>query len=89
MELCHPHVGVALRVGVVQHFIKHTVEIEVSSRERRKVAHMFTFVHWYKVHPRATWFHPRIIVASPDMVMNGPAVFLPIIYICSLCTHFR
>ena len=38
---------------------------------------MFAFVYWYKVNPRATWFHPCIIVASPDMVMNGPAVFLP------------
>ena len=67
-----------LCVVVVQHFIKVTVEIKGSSQEKREVPHMFAFVYWYKIHPRATWFHPRIIVASPDMVMNGPAVFLPI-----------
>lgn len=46
---------------------------------------MFAFVHWYKVHPRATWFHPRLIVVSTDMVMNGPAVFLPISRIYAPC----
>ena len=74
-----------LRVGVVQHFLRHTVEIESSSHETTKVAHMFAFVHWYRVHPRATWFHPRIIVVSPDMIMNGPAVFLPISRIYAPC----
>ena len=66
-----------LRVGVVQHFVKHTVEIVSSSQEKRTVTHLFAFLHWYRVHPRATWFHPHIIVASLDMVTNGPAVFLP------------
>ena len=78
-----------LRVGVVQHFIKHTIEIEVSSQEKRKVSHMFAFVYWYKVHPRANWFHPRIIVISPDMIMNGPAVFLPISRIFALVQSFQ
>ena len=45
-----------LRVGVVQHF---TVEIKGSSQETRKVPHMFAFVYWYNIHPRATWFHPH------------------------------
>ena len=46
---------------------------------------MFAFVYWYNIHPRATWFHLRIIVASPDMDMNGPAVFLPISRIFPPC----
>ena len=35
-----------LRVGVVQHFIKVTVEINGSSQEKREVPHMFAFVYW-------------------------------------------
>ena len=76
MELRHHH---------VIHYVLVLFNIFLNILLSSKVPHMFAFVYWYKVHPRATWFHPRIIVASPDMVMNGPAVFLPISRLFAPC----
>ena len=82
VELCHDHV---IHYVLVFNILSNIIEIENSSHEKRQVPHMFAFVHWYKVHPRATWFHQSIIVVSQDMVVNGPAVFLPVSRIFAPC----
>lgn len=73
-----------LRVGVIQHFIRHTVQLN-SSSQQCVATHIFALVHWHRVHPREKWFHPRILVISSDMLMNGPAVFLPLSRIFAPC----
>lgn len=38
-----------------------------------------SFSDRYRVHPQENWFHSRILVISSDMLMNGPAVFFPLV----------
>ena len=76
-----------LRVGIIQYFVRHTVSLcSPDSHSQQSKTHLFAFVFWYQTHPRERWFHPRIRVLSPDMVMNGPATFLPISRTHGSCT---
>ncbi len=74
-----------LRVGVIQNFIRHTISLNANnSAKRKKLTHIFAKVHWYRIHPKENWFHPRVLV-SPDMQMAGAAAFLPISRILARC----
>lgn len=74
-----------LRVGVLQYFIRHTINVPTSVTQFKRVSHVFACVHWYQTHLRENWYHHRIIVASPDIDSCGPATFIPISRIFSSC----
>lgn len=57
--------------------------------ETTRVAHIFARVYWFKTHPRENWFHPRVLVLSPDQDCAGPATFISVsrIYGCCAIVH--
>lgn len=76
-----------LRVGVIQYFIRHYISVPTSNSgtQFKKLSHIFARVHWYQTHLREDWYHPRVLVSSPDMDITGPSSFLPISRIFSTC----
>ena len=79
-----------LYVGIVQYFFKHSVKLTKSgSLNFEKVNHIFANVHWYRLHPRENWFHPRIIVVSTDFDDFGPANFIPLSRCFAQCAVAR
>jgi len=63
-----------LRVGIIQYFVRHTVSL-CSPQGKQDNVYLFALIHWFRVHPREEWFHPRIKVVSTEVEMCGPAVF--------------
>ena len=44
-----------LRIGIIQHFIRHAVRLDTNSRKY----HIFARIFWFKSHPRENWFNHR------------------------------
>jgi hypothetical protein len=63
-----------LRVGIIQHFIRHAVRLNTNSKKY----HIFGRIFWFKSHPRENWFNHRAYVLSPDLITHGPATFIPV-----------
>ena len=74
-----------LRVGIVQHFIRHAVQLDADS----KIYHIFARVFWFKNHPRENWFNSRTYVLSPDLIKHGPATFIPVSRIRCRCAIIK
>ena len=62
-----------LWVGIVQHFIRHAVQLNADS----KIYHIFARTFWFKSHPRENWFSSRTYVLSPEPITHGPATIIP------------
>lgn len=78
-----------LHVGVIQYFIRHTVNIPTSASKSKGIVHIFARVHWYRKHWRENWFHQRALVVQPEMNIGGPATFLPISRVFSRCALIK
>lgn len=74
-----------LRVGIIQYFIRHTISVSTSETQFKRISHIFARVHWYRTHPRESWYHHRILVVSQDTESFGPATFLPMSRVFSSC----
>ena len=66
-----------LRVGIVQYFIKHPISvIDIATRAKRVVNHIFANVQWFYKHPRESWYPSPALVVSTDIDSCCPASFI-------------
>ena len=71
-----------LRVGIIQHFIRHAVQLDANSKKY----HIFARIFWFKSHPK-TGLNHRAYVLSPDLIKHGPATlnFIPVSRVHCCC----
>ena len=68
------------RIGVIQHFLTHSLELFESSTENGtdKLEHLFAYVRWKKLHPDSNWFGISAIVCIDIMELPDACCFLPV-----------
>jgi len=68
-------------VGVIQHFIKHTISFSDGIEEE----HLFCYIHWKQAHPNFDWFGQSAIVSSTLDEVIDAFCYMPIQWIA--CKH--
>ena len=52
-------------------FVRHNIVYD-----SKKVAHIFSRVHWFKSHPKENWFNHHLAVIDSDLQNSGPVTFM-------------
>jgi hypothetical protein len=79
------------RVGVVQHYILHTVHFQsesgTGSSGTKKVEHVFAYVLWKQIHPNSDFYGVTNTVSCDLFETPAACCFLPVQRIATLAAH--
>ena len=77
-----------LSVGIVQHFIKHTLHLKMgTANEISQVEHIFAVVKWMKRHSNPNFYGTSATVSSNEYEQSSMCSFLPVQRISYLAAH--
>ena len=75
-------------VGIVQHFIKHTIHMKQTTNDQiNTMEHIFAVVKWMKRHPNLNFYGLSATVSRNECEQRGMCSFLPVQRIASLAAH--
>lgn len=79
-----------MRVGIVQFFVRHTLKLYDTSaigNTTQEYDHLFAYVHWKKLHPKASWYGISATISSELFEIPGACAFIPVQRIACRCAY--
>ena len=74
-------------VGVIQHFIHHSLSVHCDSDVDKSIPHIFAYVKWFKKHRSFDFFGSSATVVTEDFEPFSPFSFIPVQRISNRCAH--
>lgn len=79
-----------MRVGIVQFFVRHTLkpyDISAKGNTTQEYDHLFAYVHWKRLHPKASWYGMSATISSELFEIPGACAIIPVQRIACRCAY--